>query len=374
VQARETLVKLVHSFQESGQTALGPALLVSVGIAGIAPGSSVVLCTDGLANVGCGSLENYNKQTADAHPAPAFYEQVSVLAVAKGVSVSVMSIKGTTANLELIGKVASATKGFNEIVDPLKNIGKNFNFALQNAIVATDVRVSFFLHAGLKFRHEEKAEGLRAIREVGNVAKESALTFEYELADSSLVHGIDALPFQVQITYTRLDGSKCMRVLTKLAKVTAKREVAEGAMNVGVVGMHAQQQSAQLASRGQYTKARMAAKSAMRMAKRAVQSSDATEQQQAELSAWTSEAVVLNKHIKASKMKEEDVVEARGYDSAEEDASDEEREEKETAPKKAKKEEKQDLARFRAVRRAAEDSTSNALYQAASPIYSKFKK
>ena len=62
---------MYYSLEESGQTALGPAALASVVIASQKPGSrvreglhliisaslQVVLCTDGLANVGLGSLD-----------------------------------------------------------------------------------------------------------------------------------------------------------------------------------------------------------------------------------------------------------------------------------------------------------------------------
>ena len=44
--------------QATGQTALGPALLSSLQLAAKGkPGSMIVLCTDGLANKGLGSLE-----------------------------------------------------------------------------------------------------------------------------------------------------------------------------------------------------------------------------------------------------------------------------------------------------------------------------
>lgn len=43
--------------REEGQTALGPSALVSVAIAGKGGrGSSVLICTDGLANKGLGSF------------------------------------------------------------------------------------------------------------------------------------------------------------------------------------------------------------------------------------------------------------------------------------------------------------------------------
>lgn len=43
--------------EEGGGTALGPALLYSVLIAARKPGSKVLLCTDGMANIGLGRLD-----------------------------------------------------------------------------------------------------------------------------------------------------------------------------------------------------------------------------------------------------------------------------------------------------------------------------
>lgn len=47
------------ALEETGPTALGPALLTSIAMAADGkPGSSVVLCTDGLANVGLGAFDD----------------------------------------------------------------------------------------------------------------------------------------------------------------------------------------------------------------------------------------------------------------------------------------------------------------------------
>jgi hypothetical protein len=46
------------SLEETGPTALGPALVTSIAMAAEgAPGSTVVLCTDGLSNVGLGAFD-----------------------------------------------------------------------------------------------------------------------------------------------------------------------------------------------------------------------------------------------------------------------------------------------------------------------------
>lgn len=45
--------------EETGPTALGPAVLTAIAMAGEgAPGSSVIVCTDGLANVGLGNFDD----------------------------------------------------------------------------------------------------------------------------------------------------------------------------------------------------------------------------------------------------------------------------------------------------------------------------
>jgi Mg-chelatase subunit ChlD len=53
----EDLCNKIGKLKEKGRTALGPALLTAVTMAGEgSPGSMVIVCTDGLANVGLGSF------------------------------------------------------------------------------------------------------------------------------------------------------------------------------------------------------------------------------------------------------------------------------------------------------------------------------
>jgi len=53
------LLDKISSLLENGETALGPSVLTAVAMAGkIKEGSTVVVCTDGLANKGVGSFEN----------------------------------------------------------------------------------------------------------------------------------------------------------------------------------------------------------------------------------------------------------------------------------------------------------------------------
>jgi hypothetical protein len=69
--------------EEGGSTALGPATLVATTMAAQHPGSKVVLCTDGLANIGLGRLDNLHTEELEER-AQEFYDEVSTLAVDKG--------------------------------------------------------------------------------------------------------------------------------------------------------------------------------------------------------------------------------------------------------------------------------------------------
>jgi hypothetical protein len=60
------------------------------------------------------------------------------------------------------------------------------------------------------------------VRDLGNVTEETEITFEYRLKnlkelvkmeDIDLTQ-IKAFPFQAQITYSALDGSKCVRIIS----------------------------------------------------------------------------------------------------------------------------------------------------------------
>jgi hypothetical protein len=351
---------VVYSLEESGATALGPALLASISLAGTSPGSSVVLCTDGIANVGLGSLE-FEVGDDPNSPALAFYQRVATTALAKGVAVSILTIKGSNTSLEFLAQVSTESRGYNDVVDPL-NLTKNFNFVLQNAIIATSVTATMFLNKGLTFRHEKNAQNTKATREVGNCTKESTITFQYYPVEKALFKDSQAILFQVQISYVKLDGTKCLRVISKKAEVTNNREEAEKHVNVNVVGLHAQAQAAVLATEGQYSKARMVQKTNMRMVRRGI-AQGASDSQAAQYNLWNVEAVRLNKAIKSTKITEKK--EGVDYDSAEDDGSGSEEDE-------GKVEKRQVRGMQRKQRRVKEDKTSNVIYQARNPQYSAY--
>jgi len=231
-------------------TALGPALLLSIAFASKLPGSSVILCTDGCANVGIGSLYN----VAEAQK---FYDEIADYAKDKGVTVNVISMQGTDCKLAILGRVADKTNGALSIVNPL-DLSKEFSSILQNKVVATNVEAKLIVnHKYLYIRNGKlEAEEADAIdkndaklkeellakrqsvhaRSVGNASVDTEITFEYGVRKlnhndaAKKERSLTTMPFQLQIAYTAKDGSKALRVFTKQQRFTNNRVQAEKAM------------------------------------------------------------------------------------------------------------------------------------------------
>ncbi|XP_022293240.2 circularly permutated Ras protein 1-like isoform X1 [Crassostrea virginica] len=288
--SRGTLGDKLFGLEEGGTTALGPALLIAATMAGNHPGSKVIICTDGKANVGVGRLDEEESMEKEA----AFYENIGKDAIEKGVAVSVISIKGTDCKLVHLGKIADMTGGQVNIVDPLK-LTQEFSTILADQIIATNVVATCHLHRKLFFFYEETEES-KVVRNIGNVTASTEVTFEYgvrcqekknppknptisEAEENQQASGgqneteasgsrqgeepmqtntdePSELPFQLVVKYTDREGATALRVLTQCKEFTYDRREAEKEMDLKVVGVHTAQTSSALALEGQYTEAR----------------------------------------------------------------------------------------------------------------------
>jgi len=255
----ETLIKKFEQLKESGKTALGPALLISIGLATKGKqGSKVILCTDGLANIGLGEMD-----TPEAlAKADEFFTSLANLAKQSGISISVISIKGEGCKLDIIGKLADLTSGSLTRVDP-EQITSQFANIMKEEVLGTQVDLKLRLHNGLRFRkeaeeHLKERQGLFQ-KNVGNVTAKTELTFEYELRpDEELIEfGVDlakleTVPFQAQIIYTSTNGDRLMRVITKKLKTTQNQQEAEADIKLNVMATRALQNQAHYAANGLY--------------------------------------------------------------------------------------------------------------------------
>ncbi|CAN0346779.1 unnamed protein product, partial [Ectocarpus sp. 8 AP-2014] len=299
-------------------------------------GSRLVLCTDGLANVGLGALDDLQNDE-QRQVAETFYEELGRESSGNGVTIDVVSVDSDACDLENLGAMADVSGGTVTRVKA-SDLTSNFAGILANPILASQVSVRVTLHKGLKFRNADVGAEVNTLdRDIGNVTRETELNFEYQvrsrterralgIEDNGIIssptvrietppNAADptpgagagagaaaiptlpplppaaaaaamptslpaaaaadtaaapptppapaaetpraALPFQVQIRYTRLDGTKCLRVLTKTQRVTKSKAAAERCMEMAVVAGHASSASGVLASKGAYQSTRV---------------------------------------------------------------------------------------------------------------------
>lgn len=213
---RQILSQKIRNLNPDGATALGPALLMSVLLAAQGkPGSKVVLCTDGIANVGLGSLATEE----DLEAALMFYNDVAMKARDSSVCVSILSIEGEECSLEYLLPVVEKSGGTIDKVDPI-NLTQDFADALAQEVLATHVNVVVHLHESLKFMNESSeyisSTNHRLEKKLGNVTNQDVFTFEYAIRN---ILNITKIPFQVLVYYTKLNGMVCVLADTQEIEV-----------------------------------------------------------------------------------------------------------------------------------------------------------
>lgn len=268
----------LFGLQDEGRTALGPALLAAVACAGQRPASKVILCTDGLANVGLGSIDETGTD-AGREATAAFYRRVGDYARETGVAVTILSIEGSDCSLENIGAVADATGGTVDIVNPV-NLEANFASVLADPIIATNVKLEFRLHEAFRFREDDLGVVSPSLLErvIGNVTASSDTTLEYGVRREYLARLPEegsTLPFQVVISYTRLDGMKCVRVITQQKTLTRDRSQAEAEVDVSVLGLNQMQHAAKMMKKGEYGQAQRSVHAGVVLMSRVAKTSEA---------------------------------------------------------------------------------------------------
>ncbi|XP_072128507.1 circularly permutated Ras protein 1 [Mobula birostris] len=249
----QTLSYTINELREQGATALGPAALVAVSMASKYPGSKVIICTDGKANIGLGYLESVEQDMYAC--SKQFYTDLGEQATLNGVIVSVLTIEGTDCRLAELGKLADRTGGRVNIVNPV-NLPNEIQATLEDDVIATDVTVSFVVTEQMYFRYEEQT-GNKLVKQVGNVTKDTELTFEFGIKESHIqtLQDNEKLPFQLQLNFTTRDRRKACRIISQEKHITNNSSLVEESVNITVLGIHAAQLSGRLTMEGRVKEA-----------------------------------------------------------------------------------------------------------------------
>ncbi|KAL4239000.1 hypothetical protein ACF0H5_003704 [Mactra antiquata] len=233
----------IEAIKTDGSTALGPALAISAGIISGSPHSEVVLCTDGQPNTGIGKLDT------EGPDGVLFYKKIGEFAKKNNTRLSILAVEGQETGLQHVQQCAIVSGGTINVLNPLEMM-RQLRLIAQNYTIATAVDVTVILHPDLTFDEPGYHDGSNLlVKEVGNAAKDTDLTFQFKAKDKTRKPVAKYIPFQVQISYTLKNGMRCLRVLSNTIEVTEDRKMMEENINVAVIGVAAVHQTSQLASK-----------------------------------------------------------------------------------------------------------------------------
>jgi len=270
VDAAERLEMTIAGLRPSGNTALGPALTVGVGLASSRPGSKIILCTDGMANNGVGAIRNRN-QLVD------FYSDIGRRAAEEGTCISVITMEGEDCSMENLGTCADLTGGQVEMVD-LQALSSKVGSMLANATLGTNLEILIIATTEVSFGDKANVSKKGAANvisyTVGSATSRTDLTFKLEGLTELTKKAGSRIAFQLQLRYTRPDGEEVLQVLTHQPLLTTVREDAEADINGTCVALSGIHRAARLAQQGEYRPARCELISTCRLLQRAMRTSE----------------------------------------------------------------------------------------------------
>ncbi|XP_067435384.1 circularly permutated Ras protein 1 [Thunnus thynnus] len=250
----QQLIQRVKELREHGATCLGPAALASVAMASRYPGSKVILCTDGRANIGLGEMEQ-TSSLSSSHLTPYFYKQLALQAVESGVIVSVMTFEGTDCRLAEVGRLADSTGGRVNIVS-IGTVATEIQSASMDNVLATGVTATLLASDGVYFPYVDE-NNHKLVLEIGNVTEGLELTFQFAVKRefNEVFLRRNTLPFQLQLSFKTRDRQRVTRIITEQRPVTTSSRIWAGSLNMAVLGVHCAQLCATLTMEGRVQEA-----------------------------------------------------------------------------------------------------------------------
>eukprot|EP00211_Chloroparvula_japonica_P004689 CAMPEP_0119128714 /NCGR_PEP_ID=MMETSP1310-20130426/6756_1 /TAXON_ID=464262 /ORGANISM="Genus nov. species nov., Strain RCC2339" /LENGTH=613 /DNA_ID=CAMNT_0007119079 /DNA_START=17 /DNA_END=1855 /DNA_ORIENTATION=+ len=262
------LAKAVEKMEEGGATALGPSAAIAYGICEGFPGSEIIICTDGKANIGLGGDEENDEANGQ------YFEKLGRKAKKAGVTISIVSIQtiavdrhgnrsvvkeeSSECGLAHLKNCANLTGGDVTILHPLELV-RQIRKLSQNPVVASDVSVGVLTHPILVLDEQTTAKGLsREVKKLGTVHQDQDFSYSFALRKEKRGSKFPKhLVFQVHVTFTADSGAKLMRVITKRLRTSVDREQAEKDMDTAVVAIANVHRVAQMMEAGDHIGARL---------------------------------------------------------------------------------------------------------------------
>ncbi|MEQ2288362.1 hypothetical protein AMECASPLE_021893, partial [Ameca splendens] len=279
-QTKDCLQRQILGLSANGETALGPAALLAIAMASRLPGSKVIICTDGKANAKLGNLEEEDNDARALLSSTIFYQDLGESAANQGVTVSVLSIKGTECRLDELGRLADRTGGKVVIASP-NQLHSEFEEIIQDRTIATHCAITLLLPKSLRMKGEREA-GHKGTREVGNVNNDTEVTIQFVAnEDIEVVAPASGsrVFIQLQIRYKK-NGQALLRVITAEREVTDDSLAALSSLSLAIVQLNLLQTTAALAVRGRFLDARKEGALQQKLIERAIEYNQSSEDEQ----------------------------------------------------------------------------------------------
>ncbi|KAM6964183.1 circularly permutated Ras protein 1-like isoform 2-T2 [Tautogolabrus adspersus] len=279
-QTKDCLQRQVQGLSESGTTALGPAALLTIAMASRQPGSKVIICTDGKANTDLGNLEVEDNDARTLLSSTIFYQELGEYAANQGVTVSVLSIEGTDCRLDELGRLADRTGGTVVVASP-NRLHPEFEHIIKNRTIATHCTVTLLLPQSLCVRGERES-GHKGTREVGNVAPDTEITFQFGAneSDAEAPASGSHVSIQLHVKYRQGNGQRMLRVITSDREVTDDSSTALSSLSLAIIQLNSSQASASLAVRGRFLDALKEGEPQRKLIERAIEHNLSAEDKQ----------------------------------------------------------------------------------------------
>ncbi len=251
--SKNALLEKLWALREGGQTALGPALHLAINAS--SANGTIVLGTDGLANVGLGDLSSAS-HLVDANQ---FYVELGERCRVKGVTANIISIEGAECRLQSLETVVQQSRGTLHRIDPLA-LGDVMGALVDQPTVAQTVLAMTCLHRGLHFKGEADDELERRnwlVRDCGTVHPGDAITlsFGFRAKNEFDFTNSKSVPLQLQLLHTRSDGSQYVRVCSVTLALTADKGAMDATLDASVLNTHTAQRLAKILQRGEHLEA-----------------------------------------------------------------------------------------------------------------------
>jgi len=207
-----------------------------------------VLCTDGMANQGIGSLENIHqeidKDESKKSDVELLYERFGNTAKDSGVTVSVIGIKGTECSLENLGVVADTSGGSVDLADPTN---LDFSETIEEPVLATRVQVALRVEPAFVFENGKNA--LSA--DVGNVKRLTRQQCALFSSPDDKVKPPSEVRMQCEITFTTTNNAVHLRVVERVIPFMEDLREAVDGIDIELVGGYVSRTAASMAHDGE---------------------------------------------------------------------------------------------------------------------------